>query len=264
MIKTLANRVALVTGSTSGIGLGIAEALANSGCSVCLNGFGDNVDEIVASLKEKYDVPIMYSGANMLDRDEIRHMIQEDIKSTMGAPVDILVNNCGMQHVSPIETFDEDVFEKVVQLNLTSNFYAIKYVLDDMRNRGYGRIINIASTHGKVASINKSAYVASKHGVVGLTKAVALETAKDRNITCNAVCPGFVLTPLVEAQIEAIAEETNVTLEKASQKLLREKVPSETFVTVDQLGGLCTFLCSNYAEQLTGQDIAVDGGWTSV
>lgn len=264
MIKTLANRVALVTGSTSGIGLGIAEALANSGCSVCLNGFGDNIDELVTSLKEKYNVPIMYSGANMLDRNEIKSMIENDIQSTLGAPVDILVNNCGMQHVSPIETFDEDIFERVVQLNLTSNFYAIKYVLEDMRKRGYGRIINIGSTHGKVASINKSAYVASKHGVVGLTKAVALETAKDSNITCNAVCPGFVLTPLVEAQIEAIAKESNLTLEEASQTLLRGKVPSETFVTVEQLGGLCAFLCSNYAEQLTGQDIAVDGGWTSV
>ena len=123
----------LVTGSTSGIGLGIAEALAN-GCSVCLNGFGDNIDELVTSLKEKYDVPIMYSGANMLDRNEIKSMIENDIKSTLGAPVDILVNNCGMQHVSPIETFDEDIFERVVQLNLTSNFYAIKYVLEDMLN----------------------------------------------------------------------------------------------------------------------------------
>eukprot|EP00943_MAST-04B_sp_MAST-4B-sp1_P008629 g8629.t1 len=264
MIKTLANKVALVTGSTSGIGLGIAEALAEKGCSVCLNGFGDNIDELVASIGNKYDVPVMYSGANMLDRGEIKDMIQHDIKQKFGTSVDILINNCGMQHVSPIETFDEDIFEKVIQLNLTSNFYTTKYVLNDMRDKGYGRIINIASVHGQVASINKSAYVASKHGVVGLTKTVALETAKDMNITCNAVCPGFVLTPLVAAQIDSLAKTKGVSFEEAGKLLLQEKVPSEEFVTVEQLGGLCTFLCSNDAQQLTGQDIAVDGGWTSV
>ena len=264
LTKTLANKVALVTGSTSGIGLGIAEALAENGCSICLNGFGENIDEIVTSMEKKYNVPVMYNGANMLNRNEIKDMIENDIKSTFGTSVDILVNNCGMQHVSPIESFDEDIFEKVIQLNLTSNFYTTKYVLNDMREKEYGRIINIASTHGKVASVNKSAYVASKHGVVGLTKTIALETAKDTNITCNAICPGFVLTPLVAAQIDVIADNKNITFEEAGKDLLSEKVPSENFVTVEQLGGLCSFLCSDNAEQLTGQDIAVDGGWTSV
>jgi 3-hydroxybutyrate dehydrogenase len=196
-IKTLANKVALITGSTSGIGLGIAEALAEKGCSICINGFGENIDEIVTSMKKKYKVPVMYNGADMLNRYEIKDMIENDIKSTFGTSVDILVNNCGMQHISPIEDFDEDMFEKVIQLNLTSNFYTTKYVIKDMREKQYGRIINVASTHGKVASVHKSAYVASKHGVVGLTKTIALETATDINLTCNAICPGFVLTPLV-------------------------------------------------------------------
>jgi 3-hydroxybutyrate dehydrogenase len=196
-IKTLANKVALITGSTSGIGLGIAEALAEKGCSICINGFGENIDEIVTSMKKKYKVPVMYNGADMLNRYEIKDMIENDIKSTFGTSVDILVNNCGMQHISPIEDFDEDMFEKVIQLNLTSNFYTTKYVIKDMREKQYGRIIKVASTHGKVASVHKSAYVASKHGVVGLTKTIALETATDINLTCNAICPGFVLTPLV-------------------------------------------------------------------
>ena len=294
MLRSLTNKVALVTGSTSGIGLGIAEVLASQGATVVLNGFGDNVEELVAKIERDHGVPCMYSGADMLRRDDIEAMIKGDIKSKFGT-VDILVNNCGMQHVSPVESFDDDMFERVLALNLTSNFYTTKHVIGDMRQNGYGRIINVASTHGKVASVNKSAYVASKHGVVGFTKTIALETAKDSNLTCNgtffyahfvshnhlrplidsltrslftrlyatAVCPGFVLTPLVSSQIESRAAANGTSFDQASKDLLREKVPSEEFVTVEALGHLCAFLCTDHGKQITGQAIAADGGWTS-
>jgi 3-hydroxybutyrate dehydrogenase len=256
----LRDRVAVVTGSTSGIGLGIAKALAAEGCSVMLNGFGDReaIEKQRADLAVTYNVRCLYNGADLAQPNECAGLIA-DAEKRFGR-VDILVNNAGIQFVAPIENFPVDRWDAILALNLSSAFHTIRSVVPLMRRRGWGRLLNIASTHGLVASPGKSAYVAAKHGLVGLTKVVALETA-GQNITCNAICPGWVLTPLVQSQIEARAEAEGVDLDRATRDILAEKQPSGVFTTVEQIGALAVFLCTEAASNLTGASIPVDGGW---
>jgi 3-hydroxybutyrate dehydrogenase len=258
----LKGKVALVTGSTSGIGLGIARALAAQGADIVMNGFGDAgaIEKLRSGFESEFKVRAIYSGADMSKPAEIEAMVKE-ATAKLGR-IDILVNNAGIQHVSPIQNFPPEKWDAVVAINLSSAFHAIRVALPQMLERNWGRIINIASAHGLVASVDKVAYVAAKHGLVGLTKVVALETAKT-GVTCNAICPGWVLTPLVQAQIEARARNENISVEKAKMELLGEKQPSLEFVTPEQLGGLAVFLCSDSAAQLRGQAMAVDGGWTA-
>ena len=256
MIK---GKSAIVTGSTSGIGKGIAEALANAGANVMLNGFGDagEIERQRAALSSAARVEVAYHGADMSKPVDIRDMVASAQK--IGG-VDILVNNAGIQHVAPIEQFPDDRWDAIIAINLTSAFHATKAALPGMRARKWGRIINIASTHGQVASAEKSAYVSAKHGIIGLTKTVALETAGS-GITCVAICPGWVLTPLVQKQIDAKAAAGNLSPEAAKMALLGEKQPSKEFTTPEQIGQTVLFLCSPAAEQITGSAIALDGGW---
>ena len=258
----LDGKVALVTGSTRGIGLAMARALAEAGADVMLNGLGDAdaIEKTRADLAAETGRDIRFHGANMLNSDEIADAINETAK-TFGA-VDILVNNAGIQHVSAIEDFPKDRWEAIISINLSAAFYATKAALPYMRKGGWGRIINTASAHGLVASAHKSAYVAAKHGIVGLTKVTALETAEEP-ITCNAINPGWVRTELVERQIEAKARDLDCSVAKAAAELLSEKQPSMTFVTPEQLGGCVVFLCSPSADQITGISLSVDGGWTA-
>jgi 3-hydroxybutyrate dehydrogenase len=252
---------AIVTGSTSGIGLGIATELAKAGYNIMLNGFGNS--EVISNIKSslaEHKVRVLYSAADMSKPEQILHMVQE-AEQGFGS-VDILVNNAGIQYVSQIESFPEDKWDAIIAINLTSAFLSIKHVLAGMKKRNFGRIINIASAHGLVASANKSAYVASKHGLVGLTKVVALENA-EHNITCNAICPGWVLTPLVQRQIDNNAARDNITLEQAKINLLSEKQPSLRFVQPEQIGATVAFLASDAASNITGTTISIDGGWTA-
>lgn len=260
-MKLLTGKVALVTGSTSGIGLGMAEALADQGADIVLNGFGDA--QVIAQVEKSLQargVKTFYHGADMSKPTEIAALIKE-AESAMGR-IDVLVNNAGIQHVSPIEDFPIDKWDAVIAINLSSAFHTIRAALPGMKARGYGRIINIASAHGLVASVQKVAYVAAKHGLVGLTKVVALETAQTP-ITCNAICPGWVLTPLVQKQVDARANEKKISNEAAKRDLLAEKQPSGEFVTPEQLGQLAVFLCSDAAAQVRGVAWAMDGGWTA-
>ncbi len=261
-MTTLRGKSAIITGSTSGIGLGIARQLAAQGASILLNGFGDAaaIDDLKRELAETYAVPVEYHPADMTQPDQIAAMVQAAI-GHFGA-VDILVNNAGIQHVASVETFPRERWDAVIAINLSSAFHATQAVLPGMRQRNWGRIINIASAHGLVASANKSAYVAAKHGVVGLTKVVALETATT-GITCNAICPGWVLTPLVQKQIDAIAVRDAIPEAAARSALLGEKQPSGEFVTPEQLGEVAVFLCSAAANQIRGVALPVDGGWTA-
>ena len=258
----LNGKVALVTGSTSGIGLGIARALAGQGADIVLNGFGDagQIETLRKGLESEFKIRSIYSAADMSKPSEVEAMVKETT-ARLGR-VDILVNNAGIQHVSPIQNFPPEKWDAVIAINLSSAFHAVRVALPQMLERNWGRIINIASAHGLVASVDKVAYVAAKHGLVGLTKVVALETAKS-GVTCNAICPGWVLTPLVQAQIDARAKNENIPAEKAKLDLLGEKQPSLEFVTPEQLGGMAVFLCSPAADQLRGQALAVDGGWTA-
>jgi 3-hydroxybutyrate dehydrogenase len=255
-------KTAVVTGSTSGIGLGIATTLAAEGYSVMLNGFGDQsaIEAIRQSLTERYATQVAYSAADMSSPVEISQLVV-DAERKLG-PVDVLVSNAGIQHVAPVEEFPADRWDAILAINLSAAFHAIKATLPGMKRRRWGRIINIASTHGLVGSAEKAGYVAAKHGLVGLTKVVALETANS-GITCNAICPGWVLTPLVQKQIEAKAGETGLSIDQAKEDLLREKQPMLQFTTPEQIGQFAVFLCSDGAATVTGAALPMDGGWTA-
>ncbi len=258
----LRNKNAVVTGSTSGIGLGIARALAAQGANIVLNGFGDpeEIEFLRASMAAEFGVEVLFSDADMSVARQVREPIAL-IAARMGT-IDILINNAGIQHTAPVEEFPDDKWDAIVAINLSSNFHAIKAALPYMRAQGSGRIVNVASVHGLVASTMKCAYVAAKHGVIGLTKAIALETAGS-GITCNAVCPGWVLTPLVQKQIDDLATRDDLTPAQAQTQLLSQKQPSGEFATPAQLGALVVFLCSDAAGQISGSSMTVDGGWTA-
>ncbi|CAA7625127.1 3-hydroxybutyrate dehydrogenase [Magnetospirillum sp. SS-4] len=258
----LNGKSAVITGSTSGIGLGIARALAGQGANIMLNGFGEAgaIEALRASLAAEFGVEVAYNGADLSQPDGGGALVR-DARERFGA-VDILVNNAGIQHVAPVEDFPPDRWDAVIAINLSAVFHAIRAALPGMKEKGWGRIVNVASVHGLVASANKAAYIAAKHGVVGLTKVVALETA-EIDVTCNAICPGWVLTPLVQAQIDARAEREGIPVAQAGRDLLSEKQPSKQFTTPEQLGALAVFLCSPAAANLTGASLPVDGGWTS-
>ncbi|CAN7362446.1 3-hydroxybutyrate dehydrogenase [Rhizobacter sp. LjRoot28] len=254
----LKGKTALVTGSTSGIGLGIALTLARQGADVVLNGFGE-FEAARASVAET-GVKVGYHGADMSRPDEIAELVAYANKDFNG--IDILVNNAGIQHVANVEDFPVEKWDAIIAINLSSAFHTTRLAVPGMKARNWGRIINVASAHGLVASAQKSAYVASKHGIVGFTKAVALETATT-GITCNAICPGWVLTPLVQKQIDDRASREGITVEEASRDLLGEKQPSLQFVTPEQLGELAVFLCSPGAANVRGVAWNVDGGWVA-
>ena len=258
----LKGKVAVVTGSTSGIGLGIARALGQAGADLVLNGFGDPgaIEALRASLENDCSVRVTYHGADLSSAAGVEALIGH-AQATLGA-VDILVNNAGIQHVAPVEDFPVERWDAVIAINLSAVFHGTRCALPGMKARGWGRIVNIASAHGLVASVQKSAYVAAKHGVVGLTKTVALETA-GTGVTCNAICPGWVLTPLVQKQIDALAAAKGLSNEAAGRELLSAKQPSGQFVTPEQLGGLAAFLCSDAAAQMTGAALPMDGAWTA-
>jgi len=258
----LNGKKAIVTGSTSGIGLGIARALAAQGADVLLNGFGErrDVDALVAEFAARYPVATAYSAADVAKPGEVAGMVA-DAAARFGS-VDILVNNAGIQHVAPVEEFPPERWDAVLAVNLSAAFHAIRAALPLMKAKNWGRIVNVASVHGLVASAGKAAYVAAKHGLVGLTKVVALETART-GITCNAICPGWVETPIVRRQIEERAAREGVSAEQARAGLLAEKQPSLDFATPEQIGDLAFFLCSPSADQIRGSAINVDGGWVA-
>ena len=260
--RPLAGRVALVTGSTSGIGLGIATAQAASGADVVLNGLGDRdaIDRTVERLAAGSGCRARFEPADLGKPEEIGRMLVVAERSLGG--VDILVNNAGVQHVSPIETFPPELGDAIPALNLSAAFHTTRRVLPGMRDRGWGRLVNVASAHGLVASPFKSAYVAAKHGLVGLTKTVALETA-EAGITVNAVCPGYVWTPLVERQIADQAKSHGLPRERVIREVLLKEQPTKRFATVEEIGGVVVFLCGDAAASITGTTIAVDGGWTA-
>ena len=254
----LNGKTALVTGSTSGIGLGIAKTLALHGARVMLNGFGD-VEAALAQVRE-HDAGAVYHGADMSKPAEVADMIKQ-CEAQLGS-CDILVNNAGIQFVANVEDFPPEKWDAIIAINLSSAFHAMRVALPGMKQRNWGRIINVASAHGLVASAGKSAYVAAKHGIVGLTKAAALECATT-GVTVNAICPGWVLTPLVQKQVDAKAAAEGVSTEEAKRRLLAEKQPSQQFTTPEELAELAVFLCSPAANNVRGVAWAVDGGWTA-
>ncbi|MCA3446168.1 MAG: 3-hydroxybutyrate dehydrogenase [Rhodobacter sp.] len=256
---TIAGKTAIVTGSTSGIGLGIAGALAGAGAHVVLNSFTDTAEDhaLAAAMARRHAVSVRYIRADMSKGDDCRALVEQ------AGACDILVNNAGIQHVAPIPEFPVAKWDAILAINLTSAFHTTAMALPMMRRSGWGRIVNIASAHGLTASPFKSAYVAAKHGLVGLTKVTALETAGE-GITCNAICPGYVLTPLVEAQIPEQMKVHNMDRETVLREVILDRQPSRQFATTEQLGGTVTFLCSEHAAQITGTTISVDGGWTAL
>jgi len=254
----LQGKTALVTGSTSGIGLGLAHALAAQGANIVMNGFGE-VDAALAQVRA-LGVQVSYHGADMSKPAEIEAMVRH-AQATFGG-VDVLVNNAGIQHVARIENFPPERWDAVIAINLSSAFHASRMVLPGMRERNWGRIVNVASVHGLVASAEKSAYVAAKHGLVGLTKVTALENATT-GVTCNAICPGWVLTPLVQKQVDAKAAALGISNEEAKRQLLAEKEPSLQFTTPEELGALAVFLCSKAADNVRGVAWNMDGGWAA-
>ena len=254
----LTGKTALVTGSTSGIGLGMVKMLAQRGANVMLNGFGD-VDSALAELRGAPG-SALYHGADMSQPAQIEDMVRT-CEREFGA-VDILVNNAGIQHVAPVEDFPPERWDAIIAINLSSAFHAVRAALPGMKQRNWGRVINVASVHGLVASANKSAYVAAKHGLVGFTKAVALECATT-GVTVNAVCPGWVLTPLVQKQVDARAAADGVSQAEAKARLLGEKQPSLQFTTPGELAELVIFLCSSAAQNVRGVAWNVDGGWAA-
>jgi len=258
----LQGKTALVTGSTSGIGLGIARSLASEGCAVMLNGFGDPV-EIVAirkEISEQFKVPVKYNRADLSKAAEVSTLVAATVDELGG--IDILVNNAGIQHTAPVTDFPAAMWDKIIAIMLTGAFHTIRHASPHMQAKGWGRIINTSSVHGLVASVHKSAYVAAKHGIMGLTKTVALEMA-GQGITCNAINPGFVRTELVQVQIDDRAQKNGASVDAAARDMLLEKQPSLEFVTPEQIGALCVFLCSESAAQITGVPIPIDGGWTA-
>ncbi len=258
----LKGKVAVVTGSTSGIGLGIATALAAQGADLLLNGFGDaaEIERLRTRLGAEHGVRVDYSGADMSKPADIEAMIAHATREL--GRVDILVNNAGIQHTAPVHEFPVARWDAVIAINLSAAFHATRAALPQMLARNWGRIVNIASAHGLVASAHKAAYVAAKHGILGLTKVVALETAQT-GITCNAICPGWVLTPLVQKQIDDLAAREQLAPETAKMRLLGEKQPSLEFATPEQIGAAAAFLCSAAAAQIRGIALPVDGGWTA-
>ena len=252
-------KTAVITGSNSGIGLGIAEELARAGVNVVLNSFTDSDEDhaLAERIAQETGVEARYIQADMSKGDQCRALIEK------AGRCDILVNNAGIQHVAPIDEFPGDKWDAIIAINLTSAFHTTAAALPMMRKTGWGRVINIASAHGLTASPYKSAYVAAKHGIVGLTKVTALETAKEP-ITANAICPGYVLTPLVEAQIPDTMKKYDMGREEVIEKVMLERQPSKEFATTEQLGGTALFLCSDAAAQITGTTISVDGGWTAL
>jgi 3-hydroxybutyrate dehydrogenase len=259
---SLAGKSAVVTGSTSGIGLGIAHSLAEAGCDIMLNGFGDakEIDRIRADLAAECKVKVVYDGADMSKPDTIAAMIA-NAEKTFGK-LDIVVNNAGIQFVAPIDEFPVAKWDAILAINLSSAFHTTRAVLPGMKARKWGRIINIASAHGLVASPFKSAYVAAKHGMLGLTKTTALEVA-ELGITCNAICPGYVWTPLVESQLDGQAKAHNMSREQVIHDVLLAQQPNKRFATVEEMGALAAFLCSDAAASMTGTALPVDGGWVA-
>ena len=259
---SLKGKSAIVTGSTSGIGQAIAETFAAEGCNVMLNGFGDAaaIEKLRADMAKKCGVTVAYHGADMSKPAQIADMVTK-ANAAFGS-VDILVNNAGIQFTAPIENFPPEKWDAIIAINLSATYHAIHHALPLMKAKKWGRIINIASTHGLVASEHKVAYVAAKHGILGLTKVVGVECA-DTGVTCNAICPGWVLTPLVQKQIDARAAEKKISPEEAKLGLLGEKQPSLEFVTPEQIGELAVFLCSDAAAQIRGSAYSIDGGWTA-
>jgi len=258
----LKDKLALVTGSTSGIGLATARALAAEGADILLNGFGnpEDIERERARIEAEFKVEARYDDTDLTDVDAIERMFARIAER--GRQVDILVNNAGIQYTANVEDFPRERWDAIIALNLSTVFHTARCALPAMKRANWGRIINIASAHGKVASVQKAAYVAAKHGVVGLTKVIALETART-GVTCNAICPGWVLTGLVQKQIDARAERDGISEEQARIELLAEKQPSLEFVTTEQIGAMAVYLCSPAADQIRGAALSIDGGWTA-
>ena len=258
----LKGKTAVVTGSTSGIGLGIAEGFAKEGVNLVLNGFGDaaEIEAIRAGLASKFGIKVTYDGADMSKPEQIEAMMKKAAADFGG--VDILVNNAGIQHVCPVEDFPTAKWDAIIAINMSSAFHTTKMAVPYMKSKGWGRIINVASAHAMVASPFKSAYVASKHGIMGFTKTVALEVA-EKGVTCNAICPGYVLTPLVEKQIPDTAKARGMTEEQVKKDVLLAAQPTKQFVTTEQVAGTAIFLCSDSAASITGTNIMIEGGWTA-
>ena len=256
---SVSGKTAIVTGSNSGIGLGVARELAKAGADVVLNSFTDNEEDhkLASDMAEEFGVNVRYIQADMSDAEACRKLVEE------AGRCDILVNNAGIQHVAPIPDFPIEKWNAIIAINMSSAFHTTAAALPMMREAGWGRVVNIASAHGLTASPYKSAYVAAKHGVVGLTKVTALETAEEP-ITANAICPGYVLTPLVEAQIPDTMKEYDMGREEVIKTVMLQRQPSKEFATVEQIGGTALYLCSDAAAQVTGTTISVDGGWTAL
>lgn len=259
---TLVGKLSLVTGSTSGIGLGIARTFAKAGSDIIINGFGTSaeIEAVMRSITDEFKVNVTYDGADMSKVDEIETMMRK--ASHIGSGLDVLVNNAGIQYVAPVDTFPVEKWNHIIAINLSGVFHTTRLALPSMKQKNWGRVINVASVHGLIGSADKSAYVAAKHGVVGFTKVLALENAKS-GITANCICPGWVLTPLVHKQITDRAAALKVSYEEAKSRLLLEKQPSGGFVTPQQLGNLALFLASDSASEVRGVAWAMDGGWTA-
>ena len=261
-VRPLVGKAAIVTGSTSGIGLGVARALAAAGADVMLNGFGDAAE--IARLRDEIEathgVTVAHSGADMSRPEQIEDMVA--VATAKLGWVDILVNNAGIQHVAPIDEFSTAKWDAILSINLSAAFHAMRAVVPGMKARGWGRIVNVASAHGLIASPFKAAYVAAKHGLVGLTKVAALELA-EAGVTCNAVCPGYVWTPLVEKQIDDQARSHGIPREQVIRDVLLKNQPNKRFATVEEMGALTVFLCTEGAASITGAALPVDGGWTA-
>jgi 3-hydroxybutyrate dehydrogenase len=256
----LKGKAAVITGSTSGIGLAYAKRFAAEGADVMINGFGDpgEIEDIRAGLERDHGVAAAYSGADLTDPAAIEAMV-EAARAKLGR-IDVMVHNAGIQHTDPVEKFPPEKWDAIIALHLSAAFHLVRLTLPEMKARGWGRLIFTASAHGLVASVNKAGYVSAKHGMIGLTKVVGLEAA-GTGVTCNAICPGWVRTPLVERQIEALAAENGTSVEEAAKQLLGAKQPSQQFVQPEDLAGLAVFLCSDAAAQMTGTSVSMDGGW---